>query len=612
MSLSHYQYQPLKPSEIRLLQLLPRSPDEEYDPIRCNIIHTSFEQCHVPDSFFSYEALSYVWGGDRTVPIYCGDREILATPNLVSALSRLRQKMPKYPGFHRTLWIDAICIDQDDVVERGHQVRLMKDIYSRARRVLIWLGGGKEVEQNLTRIINGNNVLDISIDSRLKHDYPLHLIGVRDTAKWTESISGIFDQAWFQRVWVIQEVAFSRKATVLGGKVSIKWRALVDAAEKSTRNCDLPLPHRIRCDALVGIDRLRREIQKRMVPDSKSKPGSLALLQSGELVDQAVTIKGWNGHPSVRPWQLAGIRLPRNLARLPSDLLELAEFFRSYSATDPRDKIYALLGLAMALETDRLASRIDANYTLSVEDLFLEIAHHVISGPEPLRLIRSVDGSCRKLSRLPSWVPDWSIPGKMGPLSDFCDPGYFLASQRAVILKQPSSGVLKLAGKRIDIVRAVGEVMVDAQGETRLEILERWNSLATKHCTPVLQAFSWNDHPIDQTRGHFCLLDNRTNYGRLIQRLKDICCRYLTQRLDGICLGRRYLITEKGHFGLAPASAKVGDAVVLFPGAQLPFAISHSEQEGVNYLVGECYIDDVNLDEFMREKKNKMDIFCLE
>ncbi|OCL04187.1 hypothetical protein AOQ84DRAFT_276132, partial [Glonium stellatum] len=87
-----------------------------------------------------YEALSYVWGGDRTVPIYCNDREILATPNLVSALSSLRQKMPKYPRFCRTLWVDAICIDQDNLVERGHQVQLVKDIYWHARRVLIWLG----------------------------------------------------------------------------------------------------------------------------------------------------------------------------------------------------------------------------------------------------------------------------------------------------------------------------------------------------------------------------------------------------------------------------------------------------------------------------------------
>lgn len=470
----------------------------------------------------------------------------------------------------------------------------MKDIYSRARRVLIWLGGGKEVEQNLTRIMNGNNVLGIDIDSRLKHKY---------TAEWTESISGIFDQAWFQRVWVIQEVAFSRKATVLGGEVSIKWRALVDAAEESTRNRDLALSHRIRCDALVGIDRLRREIQKRMAPDSNSKPGSLALLQSGEPVDQVVTINAWDGHPSARLWQRAGP------VRLPSDLLELAELFRSYSATDPRDKIYALLGLAMALETDRLASRRDANYTLSVEGLFLEIAHRIISGPEPLRLIRSVDGSCRKLSRLPSWVPDWSIPSKIKPLSDFCDPSYFLASQRAVILKQPSPGVLRLAGKRIGTVRAVGEAMVDAQGEAGLEILKRWNSLATKHCTPVLQAFSWNgssfgqsDRSIHQTRKQFGIHDNRTNRTRILP----------SQRLDGICLGRRYLITEKGHFGLAPASAKVGDAVVLFPGAQLPFAIGHNEQEGVHYLVGECYIDGVNLNELMRKKKNKMNIFCLE
>ena len=250
-SASSYQYQPLEPGEIRLLQLLPRKPHVQNDPVRFHIVHTSFARCHIPDSFFSYEAVSYVWGGDRTDLVYCDDSEILVTPNLVSALSRLREKMPEYPGFHRTLWADSICINQNDVVERSHQVRLMRDIYSHATRVIIWLGGSQEVEDNLTRIKNRDR-------SQVRFDLRLG----RAFADWSMPVTRIFDQPWFQRVWVIQEVVFAANAIVLGGKASIKWEQLVYTAGNGKMNPEITTAQRIRCDAVLGIECLRNQIRK--------------------------------------------------------------------------------------------------------------------------------------------------------------------------------------------------------------------------------------------------------------------------------------------------------------------------------------------------------------
>ncbi|KAE9373150.1 hypothetical protein N431DRAFT_482267 [Stipitochalara longipes BDJ] len=150
-----YIYEPLSkhPDEMRLLTLMPLSSS---DGLEIEISHVPFS------SLPAYEALSYVWGSpDRihrvavktssgTVHEYTGrsiSPEIdLPVPliqptylsisqNLLVALKYLR--LPEEP---RLLWIDAICINQDNVPERGEQVKKMGSIYSKARRVILWLG----------------------------------------------------------------------------------------------------------------------------------------------------------------------------------------------------------------------------------------------------------------------------------------------------------------------------------------------------------------------------------------------------------------------------------------------------------------------------------------
>jgi hypothetical protein len=84
----------------------------------------------------SYEALSYIWGGPtNTVEIICGQGRLSITVNLRDAIRRFR-----YKNKCRVLWVDAICIDQRNIEERGKQVQLMGMIYWKADRVLVWLG----------------------------------------------------------------------------------------------------------------------------------------------------------------------------------------------------------------------------------------------------------------------------------------------------------------------------------------------------------------------------------------------------------------------------------------------------------------------------------------
>lgn len=137
------------PSEdsIRVLDLLPSR--EAGAPIRCTLRDASLSG---PPT--KYEALSYVWGSpEGTLPISCDGMKLLVTPNCLDALVHLRLRSRK-----RTLWIDAICIDQRQEKECNHQVGRMGEVYSRASRVIIWLGVADASTPGLLRYIKCFNL----------------------------------------------------------------------------------------------------------------------------------------------------------------------------------------------------------------------------------------------------------------------------------------------------------------------------------------------------------------------------------------------------------------------------------------------------------------------
>ncbi|KAH8906655.1 hypothetical protein BR93DRAFT_958839 [Coniochaeta sp. PMI_546] len=123
-----YIYKALQPGEIRLLRLLPSST--KWSKIQCSLEPTTLRSD--PD----YKALSYTWGQEPPRhTIICDGKPFPVRPNLYSALRRLRRATQPL-----TLWIDAICINQEDLDEKKSQIPLMSDIYYQAERVIIWLG----------------------------------------------------------------------------------------------------------------------------------------------------------------------------------------------------------------------------------------------------------------------------------------------------------------------------------------------------------------------------------------------------------------------------------------------------------------------------------------
>ncbi|MCJ1451337.1 hypothetical protein MMC28_001673 [Mycoblastus sanguinarius] len=167
----------------------------------------------------TYEALSYHWGTDEptlTIKIYTGGfpQDFMVRPNLLSALQQLR--LPHSP---RTLWIDAICINQKDTDEQNHQVSLMAKVYSRATNVCVWLGeSSKDSDLALnfiSRIVN----LD---------DFDRLVVDRRTPEEWA-ALSSLMKREWFSRRWVVQEIALAKRATLYCGEDYVGWADFADA-----------------------------------------------------------------------------------------------------------------------------------------------------------------------------------------------------------------------------------------------------------------------------------------------------------------------------------------------------------------------------------------------
>jgi len=176
-----YSYAPLlpDPDSIRLLRLHPT--EDESEAIHCDLHRFSLDESIGP--LPRYGALSYVWGHlNKSQPIFVNGYHFEVTKNLHGALSSLRHRSIEW------LWIDAICINQKDKDERGHQVRSMAKIYGKAHRVIVWLGeAANESELAFDAIHNPSKGINNSSDDTIR-----------------QSVVALLERKWFRRIWVTE------------------------------------------------------------------------------------------------------------------------------------------------------------------------------------------------------------------------------------------------------------------------------------------------------------------------------------------------------------------------------------------------------------------------
>jgi hypothetical protein len=205
------------------------------------------------------------------------------TLNAYEALQQIRSRDES-----RYLWIDAICIDQDNLPERGHQVRQMGLIYQKAERVLIWLGHGTEETDLVMDFMK--SLHDILIKKEGDWEQLAQLQMNDCPVGCDKGMYLILSRPWFRRIWILQEIANARIATVLCGRKSISASTFAQAPRLLGLQPD---PH---CQAVLDI--------------------------------------------------MPGLSRQTSWWKENRDLYTLVKKFRESEASDERDIVYALLGIS--------------------------------------------------------------------------------------------------------------------------------------------------------------------------------------------------------------------------------------------------------------------------
>jgi hypothetical protein len=134
-----FAYESLDSDQADSFRLLSLLPGEDDSPIECTLIHTRRSTPSQP-----YEALSYAWGDPSFIhEIIVNGLRFPVAQNLQHALRNLRPP-PSAHGSARTLWVDALCIDQSHILKWNHQVAQMKEVYANAEQVVIWLSDASD------------------------------------------------------------------------------------------------------------------------------------------------------------------------------------------------------------------------------------------------------------------------------------------------------------------------------------------------------------------------------------------------------------------------------------------------------------------------------------
>ncbi|KAM7182800.1 Heterokaryon incompatibility protein (HET) domain containing protein [Rhypophila sp. PSN 637] len=584
------------------------------------------DELDLDDTGIEYEALSYCWGDakkEELTPIYCNGQRLDVTPNLKMALNNLRPEQGE-----RRLWVDAVCINQEDKQECAQQVLKMGEIYGRAAKVVVWLGEVWEAYMTAFDILRYlADVYDEHTGGQvMKYEEMKNRVARLTMEGYPTSMS--FKRAfhivqeieavpWFSRMWVLQELALAQSVTLVGGHQTLPWGTFEKA---------------MLVRALVATqDRRVRQVMFRHLDHGALKVVELRMA----VVD----------------------------GRQDRSILTLMNQFRGHKATAAADKVYAILSLT---DTDKDDIGLRVDYNIPTAALYTDLAKGILLNASAggLDILSVPRVNSNLASEMPSWVPDWSNDAEGGarPLAatvtrygsgKFCASGSLVEGHKSRCDFRAGHQLL-LRGYVVDrIERLSSHAFTDVEWKIKPPSTKNVNedsdfglestaysSLTDKHYKPIWR--SWKEflsHPPDHNKEDtrwpermrmntypptkemlgvayvrtlcadsfpplllnldsdtykmlFMALDDWLVFGTgyphgmwgLLQRLQgglpevefpqlrpgeeiDLC------GMMDIMLGRRLMWSRDGYFGAVPAEAREGDAIVLVEGCRVPLVL---------------------------------------
>ncbi|PQE04520.1 Heterokaryon incompatibility 6 OR allele protein [Rutstroemia sp. NJR-2017a BVV2] len=347
----------------------------------------------VNDDLVEYDALSYTWGTkENEKTIECNGIDFPITENLFNALLALR-----YPGNQdRYLWVDAICINQSDDDEKGHQVGNMLIIYQKACKVIAWLGiVSGETQKSIEIAITEAAVvakMDISISAAKINDFWTTYAGLRS----------LYTRPWFRRIWVQQEVFGARRLILQIGTFSFEWFSLLHQPNFLAAGNPNLLAH-------IQFDSPYYRKSTFAVPEYFSKQ-----IDAIEEVYQ------------LRKQNLKSFKRFSAKAHTQPDFIEALLDTGLLDATDPKDYIYGVIGMTQ-FPTRKLFFEdwkvmrdseifIPIDYSIDYQSLLLAVTWAILMKGglailAKFKVFSSSDPEDEHES--PSWIIDWRLAARL-------------------------------------------------------------------------------------------------------------------------------------------------------------------------------------------------------
>lgn len=576
--------------EIRIIVVLRGDFD---DDITCEVRHVSY------DDSPTYEALSYTWGE----PAERKDLEQLTldrmpfgvTHNLALALRHLR-----YKDRDRHLWVDAICINQDDTVERNNQVQQMSHIYKEAKHVHVWLGPANEPSRIAMRFLKKANAKVLEcMDSQSDEEEKGKLKGVHRWIKedyddpsskstW-EAITRLWQRNYWSRIWIIQEVVFGTtmrgQCIVHCGKDSIAW------------------------ETLVALDRAMALLDN-SCNDNEHSEVDIVQFSRGARLDLS--------------WFIVTHGSQSREKKLPLSYLLIRQ--GRYRATDPKDKVYALTSMV----PESMADGLVVDYDLSTAQVYRMAMREMVIREKKLGVLCSCCRECRNqntLKQLPSWCPDFSTDpmDKCCParLWSYTKPVYYASGEEDVdayfLPRNEPPIILSARGWRLDTIVFPIDQQYAANGFLSLGCLlfmargiggrypEDLNSIS-----PAAHEAIWRTLVANRGQSHDKAPESfGEDYKRLLTRYvgptdfagpvlidegANVSDNYVIhatlpfkEKMD-TCLRKRRICKLDTRFlpGLVPDRALKGDIICILVGCALPLVLRKTRDHFV--VVGESYV----------------------
>ncbi|KAL8855592.1 MAG: hypothetical protein Q9178_007784 [Gyalolechia marmorata] len=588
-----FEYSPLGAGEIRLLRL--RGAASPSDTVVGDLITINLLTIDDDDTVdrFAYEALSYVWGNQpATCLIQLDDRQFAIRPNLEWALRVLVKRLVR-TQMHKLLWIDAICINQTDNAEKNQQVQMMQLIFRQAQGLIIWMNSPTSNRRHIDADITEGfkafaRAHRAGKDTKWLARFLERPYGTK-TSEWDNLASAkplgfwynlvmFFDQDWWRRVWVRQEIAMSQSASVFCGESIIDWE---DVAAVS---------HWVKL--FTDLDEKTRDMA------GKHRSGAY----SGEDMQYFRQTLQRNGY---------------------LDFQRMLVHARDCEATNPRDKVFAILGMV----TDHRDMPVDYNLT-PAEVAKLAFRRLAILNCGLDALIFSQNPECKE--GIPSWAPNLfsgfsAQPSRVaglasslykaggnsgGPSYTFSSDGTTLSTNAIIFdsikeLSQPYySAYLDSKGWhdsmqsiRILTFQWLRNMRTERKYERLMRTLTRDRDVrginSGRRLMSNADGVDWErffriEHTGVGAKTEFQYLSRAI---RQFQAPTDDNAEIIAWlRLYRESLGnRRVIMTERGRLGLVPAETRHSDVVCVMDGVDVALVLRKNDS-GTYVLVGEAYI----------------------